>query len=99
MRAVSQQAAKRSKALRVIGWTGAVLVNLVSLDLAIIMVNMALIEVDHNQDGHIPLAACVIWALIFSVIPAVSVYILVQRRRKRRAIASDSPLFRQESAD
>jgi hypothetical protein len=63
------------------------------------MVVQALIEGNPDQDGNVPLWACAFLALMFSIVPAVSVGILVQRHRERRAIASDSLGLLQDSLD
>ena len=91
--AISNQPAKRSKLLARLGWTVFVLLNFVALWLAIAFIVIAITEGSPAQEGpdYIPLWACAFIALMFSIVPAGTVVALVNRRRRRRAITSDSP--------
>jgi hypothetical protein len=88
----SQQAAKWPKVLLVLVWTVGILLNLVALMVAIGFIVTAITEGSPAQAGpnYIPLWACAFLALMFSIVPAISVLFLVGRRRERRAITSDS---------
>ena len=92
-RTVSQQAARWSKVLLVLGWTVGVLLNLVALWLVIAFVVVAITEGSAAQEGpnYVPLWACAFIALTSGFVPAVSVVFLAGRRRERQAIISDSP--------
>ena len=96
---VNQKAAQRYLAL--LGWTVGVLLNIVALWIAIVFVVIAISEGSPAQEGpnYVPLWACAFMAIVCSIVPAFSVVILVQRRRGRRAIASDSPELLPESLD
>ena len=95
---VNQKAAQRYLAL--LGWTVGVLLNIVALWIAIVFVVIAISEGSPAQEGpnYVPLWACAFMAIVCSIVPAFSVVILVQRRRGRRAIASDSPELLPEGA-
>jgi DivIVA domain-containing protein len=90
-RPVNKNAAKPYKAL--LGWTVGVLLNIVAVWIAIGFVVTAIIEGSPAQEGpnYVPLWACAFIAIVLSIVPAVSVVILAQRRKERRAIAPDSP--------
>ena len=96
---VNQKAAQRYLAL--LGWTVGVLLNIVALWIAIVFVVIAISEGSPAQEGpnYVPLWACAFMAIVCSIVPAFSVVILVQRRRGRRAIASDSPELLPEGLD
>ncbi len=86
----SQKAAKPYKAL--LAWTVGGLLNIVALWMAIGSVGTAIID-----PNYVPLWTGAFIASMASIVPAVSVIILVKRRRKRRAIATDSPELLPES--
>jgi DivIVA domain-containing protein len=98
-RPANQKAAKPYKAF--LGWTVGILLNIVALWIAIGFAVTAISEGSPAQEGpsYVPLWACAFIAVVFSIVPAVSVVILVERRRKRRATASDSPELLPESLD
>lgn len=84
-----QKAAKLAKTL--LAWTGAVLLNFFALFLGTGFVVTAISEGSPAQEGpnYVPLWACAFIAITCSIVPAVTVVILVRRRRDRRAEASD----------
>jgi DivIVA domain-containing protein len=98
-RPVNKNAAKPYKAL--LGWTVGILLNIVALWIAIGFAATAITEGSPAQEGpnYIPLWACAFIAIVLSIVPGVSVFILAQRRRERRAIAPDSPELLPESLD
>ena len=77
------------------------MLNIVALWIAIVFVVIAISEGSPAQEGpnYVPLWACAFMAIVCSIVPAFSVVILVQRRRGRRAIASDSPELLPEGLD
>jgi membrane protein implicated in regulation of membrane protease activity len=92
--------AKRSTALRVLGWTVAIAVNLFALLEVLGTVVGGITEGSPAQEGpnYLPPWGFVVIGIVFSIVPAASV-ILVRRSRKRRATESDPPQLLPESLD
>lgn len=98
-RPVNKKAAKRYKAF--LGWTVGVLLNIIALWMAISFVAIAVTEGSPAQEGpnYIPPWVCAFIVIVLSIVPGFSVFILVRRRRERRAVAPDSPELLPESLD
>jgi hypothetical protein len=90
---VIQQSARWPVALRALGWTVGIAVNLYALIVAIGLADIGITEASPAQDpaDYIPLPVCAFLALFFAAIPAISVAVVVTVRRKRRAGGKAGP--------